>query len=127
MKVYSMFGSPLPTLTVAGVMTLLAFPAGANTHEWSHDSLGIDMANNSEFPIIEVCIESFSHRDIKEECFRDLDWAAGTSHTFWVPCEEQILIEYDITFTVQNGDEYGDSLASHYCTANINYYFYGNE
>jgi hypothetical protein len=117
-----MFGSPLPTLTVAGVMTLLAFPAGANTHEWSHE-LGIDMANNSEFPIIEVCIESRSHRDIKEECFRDLDWAAGTSHTFWVPCEEHnLLVEYDITFTVQNGDEYGDLLGSYYCK-NINYSF----
>lgn len=114
-----MFGNHLPTLTVAGVMTLLAFPAGAVSHSW----MSVDVVNNSEFPVTELCVLTtdgavgFGRPDVSSVCFGDLDWAIGTRHSFTVPCEPDILkrFSWQFTFTYLNGDTTRQSESGYAC------------
>ena len=66
-----MFGNRLRALTVAGVMTLLAFPAGATNHV---SRVTLDLENWSMNGIQSMCIVYWEVYGLPDECSYGMDW-----------------------------------------------------
>lgn len=108
-----MFGNRLRALTVAGVMTLLAFPAGATNHA---SRITLDLENWSMHRITSMCIVYWDAYGLPDECSYGTDWDNLSSRSFSIACFEQHGgVRFEVSYSHDNGDHYSKSFELHSC------------
>jgi hypothetical protein len=108
-----MFGNPLRALTVACVMTLLAFPAGATNHV---SRITLDLENWSMNRIQSMCIVYGDFYGLPDECSYGMDWDFPSSRSFSIACYEQYDgVEFEVSYSHDNGDHYSKPFRLYSC------------
>lgn len=108
-----MFGNRLRALTVACVMTLLAFPAGATNHV---SRITLDLRNYSSYRITSICIVYDQLYALPDECSYDMDWDFTSSRSFSIACHEQYGgVEFEVSYSTGHRDHYSKSFRLYSC------------
>ena len=108
-----MFGNRLRALTVAGVMTLLAFPAGATNHV---SRITLDLENWSMNGIQSMCIVYWEVYGLPDECSYGMDWDNLSSRSFSIACYEQYGgVKFEVSYSHDNGDHYSTRIQLRSC------------
>ena len=107
-----MFGNRLRALTVACVMTLLAFPAGATNHV---SRITLDLENYSLDRITSMCIVYLPFYGLPDECSYGMDWDFESSRSFSIACYEQYGgVKFEVSYSTEY-DHYSKSFELYSC------------